>query len=115
MGGEGAAWPHRHLQGAPLPSAEAQSIPSASKRFKRHVHGLLPFPLSGRKHTRLSFLFSFLAVPRGMCEPESPALEAPSLNHRTAGEVPTRLLFLIKANMLQGLVSGDPVSSELDP
>lgn len=123
MGGEGAAWPHRHLQGAPLPSAEAQSIPSASKRFKRHVHGLLPFPLSGRKHTRLSFLFSFLAVPCGMLdlspptgiEPESLALEAPSLNHRTTGKVPTRLLFLIKANMLQGLVSGDPVSSELDP
>ena len=55
-----------------------------------------------------------LSPPTGI-EPESLALEAPSLNHRTTGEAPTRLLFLIKASMLQGLVSGDPVSSELDP
>ena len=42
-------------------------------------------------------------------------MEAGSLNHWAAREVPTGLLFLlIKANMLQGLLSGDSVSSERD-
>ena len=96
--------------------------PKCLKRFKHHVHGLLPFLLPGRKETRLSFLFYFwqlhvacwILVPQQGFNPSLP-LEAPNVNHWTTREVPSRLLFLIKAIMLQGLVSGGPVTSELDP
>ena len=56
----------------------------------------------------------WILVPQQGFNPSLP-LEAPNLNHRATREVPSRLLFLIKAIMLQGLVSGGPVTSELDP
>lgn len=121
-GGEGVAWLHRHLQGARLPSAEACSIPSASKGLNTTCTAYFPFcSLVGRKPDSHFFFYfwqlhvaCWILVPQQGFNPSLP-LEAPNVNHRTTREVPSRLLFLIKAIMLQGLVSGGPVTSELDP